>query len=153
MSSLSDVAKAEGFVKACTRLINFRLPTCKPTVDFQACFKSSIGTEDAANLVKMLVQTRFEMITILYQPGSTNDAKLASVESYLPFLFSLLDSTSAVQLQPIQYDRELTFEWSGCVTNNLEFTRSNDVVFEVIMVLYTKVVALSEFFKHYFRCT
>lgn len=123
-------------VKGFTRLYNFRVATCKPSVDYFASFKSSIGTEDAQNLIEQLMKTRTEMITTLYS-NSRFDIKLSSVENYLPHLLRLWDSL--INQQDVKTDRDMLFEWRGSITDSFDCMKSSNVVYDLIMTLQTKV--------------
>ena len=136
MASLTDVAKAEGYLKACTRLTNLRVPICKATVDFQISFKSSIAAEDAASFIQTLGSTRNDMANALLA-NVANDVKIASVEAYLPHLYRFLDCCNSGQ--KIQMDKDVIFEWRGAITDRPDFFKSPDLVYEIMMVLHTKV--------------
>lgn len=137
MSTTNDAVKADGYMKTCSRLVSFRMPICKPTTDFTASFKSSIGSPDAAQLVQSLTAARSEVIST-YQSNSTIEMKIKAVESYIPYLYRLLESMNATQ--KLTLDKELTFEWLGAISNKGEYFKSHDVLFELIMVLHTKAI-------------
>ena len=136
MSTMNDAAKTEGYMKTCTRLVSFRMPICKPTTDFTASLKSSMGTPEAAQLVQSLTDARSEMIST-YQSSSTIEVKIKAVENYIPLLYRLLESVNATD--KLTLDKELTFEWLGAISNKGEYFKSHDILFELIMVLHTKV--------------
>lgn len=136
MAHSEDVSKADGFTKACARITAFRVPLCKPNVDFNVVFKSSVGNPDAAKFVQTLTQLRNEMANLL-MVSAPNENKIKSVDTYL---FNLLRLWDTVTSDPkIKTDRELVFEWRGSVTEKAEFSKSSDLLFEIIMVLHTKV--------------
>eukprot|EP01032_Pedospumella_encystans_P011349 gene11349-13200_t len=137
MSTMNDAAKTEGYMKTCTRLVSFRMPICKPTTDFTASLKSSMGTPEAAQLVQSLTDARSEMIST-YQSSSTIEVKIKAVENYIPLLYRLLESVNATD--KLTLDKELTFEWLGAISNKGEYFKSHDILFELIMVLHTKAI-------------
>lgn len=136
MANSAGVSKADGFTKACARITAFRTPVCKPNVDFNVVFKSSVGNPDAAKFVQALTQTRNEMCNLLLV-AAPNENKIKSVDLYLYNLLRLWDTMSYDT--KIQLDRDLVFEWRGSITDKADFSKSSDLVFEIIMVLHTKV--------------
>lgn len=139
MSTINDAAKMDGYMKTCTRLVCFRMPICKPTIDFSASFKSSTAAASSAQLVQSLSAARSELIAS-YQSSSTIEVKIKAVEDYIPILYRLLESVNATQ--KLTLDKELTFEWYGAFSNKGEYFKSHDILFELIMVLHTKVCHL-----------
>lgn len=137
MSNPVDVSKADGFTKACTRITAFRTPLCKPNVDFNVVFKSSVGYPDSAKFVQTLTQTRNEMSNLL-MVAAPNENKIKSVDVYL---YNILRLWDAINADPkIQLDREMVFEWRGSIDSKADFSKSPDVLFEIIMVLHTKAM-------------
>jgi hypothetical protein len=136
MSNPADVAKASGFLKFATRIYSFRIPICRPTIDYQASFKSSVGNPEAASFVAILAQTRADMINTLYTVPNAFDLKLKAVDAYLLQVYRLAD---CMLTQTVQFDRDLAFEWKGAVTDQVDFSKSSDIIFEIMFVLHTKV--------------
>lgn len=136
MATISDAAKADGYMKSCTKLICFRTPICKPTLDFHASFKHSIGSPEAVALIQSLSEARTDLVTA-YQSSSSYDVKIKCAEDYIPLLYRLLDSVNSAH--KLQLDKELTFEWQGGITQKGEFFKSGDVLFELLMMFHAKV--------------
>lgn len=137
MASPSDVAKTDGFLRFGTRVFNFRIPICRPSVDFAASFKSSIGAPEAASFVTVLTQTRIDMIHIIYNTSGIYDQKLKAVETYLLLAWKLADLFAS---QKLQLDKDLCFEWRGAITDKPDCSKSSDIIFELLLLLHTKVM-------------
>lgn len=136
MSSVNDPTKTDGYLKSCTRLVAFRLPICKPTLDYHASFKSSLGTPEAMQLIQSLSEARGGMVSA-YQSSGSFEVKIKAAEDYIPLLYQLLDT---MQNSPkLRLDKDLTFEWQGGICNKGEFFKSHDALYELIMVLHAKV--------------
>jgi hypothetical protein len=142
MSSVSDIAKAEGYSSSCTKLLYFRVPLTT-NIDFKAAFKSSIAAPEAATMIDQLNSTRQNMFTVLHS-AQPFDAKIKAVDAYVPHLLRYFDMATDSE-QNIQSDKLILFEWKGTLSER-DFFKSSDVLFELIMVLQTKVCLL-EFSK------
>lgn len=136
MATVSDAAKADGYMKSCTKLVSFRTPICKPTLDFHASFKHSIGSPETAALIRSLSDARADLVSA-YQSSSSYDVKIKCAEDYIPLLYRLVDSINSAQ--KLQLDKELSFEWQGGITQKGEFFKSNYVLYELLMVFHAKV--------------
>ena len=136
MSNTSEVAKADGFQRFGSRVFNFRLPTCRPTVDYQASFKSSVGTPEAASFITKLTQLRLEMTGSLYSSPGSYDQKIKALDAYLVQVFRLSD---AFAMQALKLDKQLHFEWRGAISDKIEAAKSSDILFEILFLLHTKV--------------
>lgn len=144
MANPSDVAKTDGFLRFGTRIYNFRVPLCKQSVDYQAALKSSIGAPETASFVTSLAQARLDMINTLYSTAGAYEQKIKAIEAYMLLVFKLHDAFGA---QKIQLDKELSFEWRGSVTDKPDFFRSSDVLFELLLVLHSKVTVVHVSFR------
>ena len=137
MSNSTDLAKADAFLKFGSRLIAFRIPTCRPSVDYVTSFKSSTGNEDAAQFINQLAQARLEMINCMYLASFPYNQKISILDEYLLQVYRLSDYFTQ---QKLQLDRELMFEWRGAITDKPDFSKSSDIVFEIMFLLHTKVL-------------
>lgn len=139
MSNASEVAKADGFYRFGSRVFNFRMPTCRPTVDYQASFKSSVGNPESAAFISQLAQLRLEMTGALYTSPGAYDQKIKALDMYLAQVYRLVD---AFATQKLQLDKQLQFEWRGAISDKIEGAKSSDILFELLFLLHTKVSSI-----------
>ncbi|KAJ1419006.1 BRO1-like domain-containing protein [Ochromonadaceae sp. CCMP2298] len=145
MASASDVAKLNGYRSGCVRMFVFALPTCRP-FDLGVCYASSTGTEDSAAFVQALGKSRMEVSILLNNMSSLED-KLASLNTYLVHALRLHELYTRSP-ESVKVDRDPEYIWRGCMTLPTEqILRTNDVLYEVMMLLHTKALVLHNLAK------
>jgi hypothetical protein len=127
------------FYRGLSNFWNYSLPVIRGTADFRGAFKSYMTTNDSTlALVENLTASRQN----LSQTVSSNapiEMKLKATEEYLPLIYLLYESVLA-QGSGLRADKELIFEWKLYLNaGTVPAFRSNDIVFEIIMVLHLKV--------------
>ena len=129
------------FYHALSAFWMFTLPACKGSTDFKAAFKSyESQSEVTAKLIEDLQRTRNEVLNTLCT-ASPHESRIRAVDDYLQHLYLLYESLVAHQ-GPFKSDKDLVFEWRlhlQSPTPTLQYYRSNDTVFELIMMLHLKV--------------
>lgn len=136
---MSSFVGEDPLPRACATLHCFRVPLAKNNgLDFAASFLCSANSPEAQALVQNLNQTRKQMLMELASPAGEYAMQLVCVDAYLPFISNLLDSLNGQP--PVPIEKQMTFEWRGAFTAVENFSASNEIIFEVGMVLHTKAV-------------
>ncbi len=129
-------------ISSVSRLVVFRTSLTKPTVNFAQSFHSSSGEILAHELVTALTNARYEVQTHL---GTSDSPKpiLDAIDNYLPLLWHFFSSLE--NQPPVKIDTPLIFEWKGAISINAIFCAYPDIIYEIIMVLHTKAILLSNY--------
>lgn len=139
MAMFADSAKLmTAYRRAITRLFKFsRVGLSTPSTDFNASFKSSLDASGVASFITQLAEARGQYISMA--ANGSIEAIIASVDAYIPLLLRLVTSMT-LQKESLRLDRDLVFEWQGAIGDKMDFFKSNDVVFELLMVYHSKAM-------------
>lgn len=137
---MAAVPLEPSFLNQCCSMLRFRTPVIKPTnmVNYTTSFKSSIGSPESKDLAENLTATRKQMAGELGSSASTTVTRLQTVDAYLVFIQKLLDSLN--NQAPVGIDKQLVFEWRGALSPPETFSMSNEIIYELGMVLHTKAM-------------
>jgi hypothetical protein len=137
---MTEPPTIDPILKQVIGLFPFSPPLIKDSVDFKACFHSSIGAEQASVFVTNLTQSRERFRAALCNYSALNYT-LQVLDEYLPLLWQLLDSLD--RQPPVRLDSPLRFTWKGGVSTLPEYFSYNQVIFELILTLHSKGTLLS----------
>lgn len=115
------------------------LPLPRAATDFKACFKTYLHKADTAALIDELSALKLNVVQLCLDNNVSFEAKLPVVDAYLAALWRLQDSLLATG-GIVKADRELAFDWRLYVSGHAEAFRSNEVLFEIIMIMHTKAL-------------
>lgn len=139
---MAAFASQDSLYRACASLYKFRCPLCKNnnSVDFQASFVSSSGSDEAKALIMNLNVTRKQMLIELSSPNNAAALRMSCLDQYLPLITTLL--TSLNMQPPVAIEKQFSFEWRGGFSpaEQMAYHQSNEMIFELGMVLHTKAV-------------
>ena len=117
------------------------LPDSQSDIDYLLCFRTTTNDPNTLALVRSLTDTRTEAVAMIKasQTNGPPTRTIQSIDSYLPHLFRLLVSLN--NQDPVPLDKTLSFTWQSAIDQSpYSFP---ELVFELVMVLYTKVSILS----------
>jgi len=139
---MAAFASQDSLYRACACLYKFRTPLCKNngSVDFQASFVSSSGSDEAKALIMNLNISRKQMLVELASGSNSSSMRLSCLDIYLPLITNLLNSLN--MQPPVAIEKQFSFEWRGafCAPEQMAYNQSNEMIFELGMVLHTKAV-------------
>jgi hypothetical protein len=133
-------ANSLAFYQSLANFWMFSLPTSRGTADYRGAFKTYLSTSEATSaLIEGLMKGRMDLSQLLIT-NSHNEARIKAVDDYLPLVYQLYESILA-HGGGLHADKELIFEWKLYLGgNNAPSFRSNDIIFEIIMLLHLKVI-------------
>ena len=126
-------------VKAFVFSSSLRIPTTKAGVlSYMDSFKLTTKTPESCELVQNLHKARVDMEKCLNSKTPIWDEIIASVNEYLPLLFTMTWSLTQHQ-PPLKISKATHFEWRGSFATLDGLVNFVEFAFEIIMTLHTLV--------------
>lgn len=137
-----DLKAWQTIYSGCVNFYPIPTPIPKGNTDYKNAFKSYCGNEITNAFLEQIVSAKLALVTSLINKSSWQTI-LTDIDNYLPLVITLSESLLECQKQgsPVRVERDLFFEWKLMLSAGIDNFRSQDILFEIIMLYQLKAIA------------